>query len=252
MPVTAAATAVTAAVGAGTAYFGNRAQQNRARDAQAAQMAMYNQSRADLAPFMQSGQGAMRKLAMLYGIGPDGQPLPGGAFSPEAIAEFERSPDYAFALQQGNKAIQNQYSKIYGGVRGGNQMRGIADYNQGLATQNFGNYRSALENLAKIGAGSAGQAGSIGASYAGGIAGSIMGQSAAPGIIGMGNAITGAIQSGANNYNFNQAMERFNRNQSAYSYPSHVPYSGVYNPSPQYNLFPPPQSGIGVLPNAPY
>lgn len=56
---------------------------------------------------------------------------------------FENSPDYQFALQQGNKALgQNQASR--GQLFAGGAGRELANYNQGMASQQLGNHRNAL------------------------------------------------------------------------------------------------------------
>jgi len=63
---------------------------------------------------------------------------------------FENSPDYQFALQQGNQALgQNQASR--GNLFSGGAGQEIAKYNQGLATQNLGNYRNSLFNTLNYG-----------------------------------------------------------------------------------------------------
>ena len=109
-----------------------------------------------LQPYRDAGAGAVSTLANLYGLpGSSG----GGAFNDASLAAFRNSPDYQFALKEGNSALQNQFSKAFGGSRGGNAMRGFIDYNQGLAGTTLGNYKNTVMGLAQMGQGAAGQSG---------------------------------------------------------------------------------------------
>lgn len=63
---------------------------------------------------------------------------------------FQNSPDYQFARQEGMRDLGNSFA-ARGGAFSGNALRGITQFNQGLATQNLENYRNSLFRTAGIG-----------------------------------------------------------------------------------------------------
>lgn len=174
--------AVIGASSLGSALIGaNSAQRAASIQAQAAR-----QAQANIQPFMIPGQGAMASLAQLYGINPQtGAYDPNQAFSDASLAAFQRSPDYQFALQSGVGALENS-AAARGMLRSGSTLRGITQFGQDLASQQFGNYRGALGQLASIGSGAAGASGQAGMEAGGALA---------SGIVGAGNAFSGALGS---------------------------------------------------------
>ncbi len=167
--------AITAAVvvAAGSAYAANRQasgaknaarMQGRAADAATAEQArQFDLSMAMTAPRRQVENQALNQLAQLYGLGgaagqptgpidPNtGQPIGvGGGGAPDYSA-FYNSPDYQFALQQGEQSAMRGASAM-GNLRSGNTLAALTQYGSGLATQNFGNYINRLEGLAGMGA----------------------------------------------------------------------------------------------------
>jgi hypothetical protein len=210
----------------GSALIGSSAAQRAASiQARAAQ-----QSRADMMPFMIPGQGAMASLAQLYGINPQtGAYNPNDAFSQASLQAFQRSPDYQFAFQQGLNALQNSRA-AQGMLRSGNTLQGITQFGQGLASQQFGNYRSALQQLAGIGAGAAGGAGQM-AQQAG--------AATASGIVGGANAWSGALGSLGNYAMMQQQQQQQqaflqNQQQQQQSF-----LAGLYRPSSYTGTSPP-------------
>ena len=159
-------------------------------------------ARQDMLPYSIPGQGAMASLAQLYGIDPGTGQLTGQPFNQASLEAFRRSPDYEFARQEGLRGVE--FSRAAQGMlRSGNTLRALTEYGQGLATQNFGNYRGALENLARIGAGAA--SGTAQASMA-------QGAAQASGTVGAANA-WGQGLGNLGNYAMLQSMMR---PQSAY------------------------------------
>lgn len=142
---------------------------------------------AKLQPWIDTGSAANTQLGALYGIGNGGTPNFSG---------FTNSPDYQFAQQQGNNALQN-YFNANGLAGSGGALTAASQYNQGLATQQFGNYFNRLMSLSQLGAQTAGT-GVNGANAAANTFGSI-GQSQASGIVGGANAITSGINSSISN-----------------------------------------------------
>lgn len=145
--------------------------------------------------FTPQGQGA-------GGAGAGGAPgapgQPGAPGTPDYSA-FYNSPDYQFALQQGNQAVQRT-AAAGGRLASGNTLAAADQYSQGLATQNYQNYLSGVRNLAGLGPAATGAANqstyNTGQSVADTQVG--MGAARASGIAGMYNGIGGALGYGAN------------------------------------------------------
>lgn len=196
------------------------------------QKQVYGDQQAALSPYKQAGGAALGQISDLYGLGG------GQAFGPEAMARFKNSPDYAFAFNQGQDALQNS-AAARGGLLSGNFARAAEQYGQGYATNYLKNYTDRLMGIAQggqnaalgggqlagQGAGQLGQftgqmSGQIGSSYGN------MGAANASGIVGGTNAATGAIGSGVQNYLLVNALN----NRSSYS-----PNQGYYGGSPETN-----------------
>lgn len=151
---------------------------NRATDAQeraanntlAFNKDVFNTQQQNLAPYLQTGQGALNSLT---------QQFQGGAFdnnagqyssqiqdfNPDSIvrnpdfaapqtntANFDpnsvnvqQDPGYQFRLDQGMQALQRSQNAT--GITGGAAAKAIAEYSQGLASQEYGNaYNRALQS----------------------------------------------------------------------------------------------------------
>lgn len=80
-----------------------------------------------------------------------GGPAPGNTGTPQNIMNmFANMPGYQFSLQQGNKALgQNQAAR--GNLFSGGAAKEMVDYNQGMASQQFGNEWNRLAGLAGVG-----------------------------------------------------------------------------------------------------
>lgn len=125
------------------------------------------------------GNQALNQLAGLYGLqggynpagtvrfGPDGKivetpagdaPAGSAGGGTPNYAAFFSSPDYQWALQQGQQGLDRAAS-AGGNLFGGARAKAAADYNQGMATQQFGNYFNRLSSLAGIGTQSTNQLG---------------------------------------------------------------------------------------------
>lgn len=146
------------------------------REGNALQRDMFNAG-AGLSEFQRGiGNQALNQLAGLYGMEGGYNPAgtvrfdangqlfttPAGAApersgAPDYSAFFE-SPDYRFALEQGEQGIaRNQAAR--GNLFSGGAGKELSRFNQGLATQQFGNYTNNLARLAGIGANSTNQLG---------------------------------------------------------------------------------------------
>lgn len=110
---------------------------------------LYNQTRADLAPQRAVGETALYSLADLYGIP---RPSPSGGLTP--AGGFNTTPGYQFRLGEGIKALDRS-AAARGTLRSGGQMKAVQRFGEGLASDEFNNYRSGIQNLAGYGAGAA-------------------------------------------------------------------------------------------------
>jgi hypothetical protein len=218
----AGATLGAAALGLGGAYLSGEAakkaagiQAGAAREGQANALTMYNQGRQDLAPYRDAGAGATTTLAQLYGIPTPGNPNP-QPFGPEATAAFRNSPDYQFAFDEGNRAVQFS-AAARGALGSGNTLRDLTTFGQGAATQNFQNYANRLMQLAQMGQGAASQGASQANQFGQFAANQIgnAGQAQASGIVGQSNAWNQGLSSAGNNLMLYNLMNQQN-NPSAY------------------------------------
>src|ERR1700722_11171955 len=192
MSFVAAAVAGAGVLGAGasigSALIGSKAagQASQAQVGEEQQaLALQQQQLGQLDPWINVGSGANYTLGQLYGIGANGQ----STNAPQDFSSFFNSPDYKFAQQQGQAGLVN-YQNAEGLGGSGAGLAAASTFNQGLATQQFGNYYNRLMGLSQLGSQSA-QAGVSGANAAAGTLGQI-GQSQASGIIGSANALGSA------------------------------------------------------------
>ncbi len=110
---------------------------------------------SELQPYATVGAGATYSLADLYGLPTPSNPKGGQPLSDSSLAAFARSPDYQFALQQGEQAVQ-QSAAAKGGLLSGGTEKDLTTFGQGLASQQFGNYVGRLQQLSQMGQGAAG------------------------------------------------------------------------------------------------
>lgn len=206
MPIGATIGAVgsvaSAAIGANAAKKAAKAQENAANNALALQQQMFQTAQADLGPFKDVGTNAAYTLAGFYGIptpaGPNGFPASAGGQSAinSSLANFTQTPDYLFAFQQGQRALDAGMSKRGGTLQGGGGYAQAAQqFGQGLAGQQFGNYFNRLFALTQLGANAAGQGAGLAQNFAqmGSNSYGDIGNAKASGIVGAANAITGGI-----------------------------------------------------------
>ncbi len=194
------------------------------------QARQYDLTRSDLAPYRQVGTGALGQLAALYGIPQyqapavttpaatptptdlrgrifdnitgeqinipapgNAQVQPGGPVAPDH-SSFFNSPDYRFALEQGEQAVLRNRSAM-GGLASGNTGVALQRFGQGLASQQYGNYVNRLASLAGIGQSATDSTAAFGAQAAGNTAQLLQsqGDARASGIAGSATAIGSAV-----------------------------------------------------------
>jgi hypothetical protein len=170
---------------------------NAAKSAEKTQLEMYYQGRTDTAPWRKVGEEALNTLTAKVNAGP-------GAYT--------KSPGYDFRLGEGTKAIERS-AAARGGVLGGSTLKALTRFGQDYATNDYQNFLAnyynsltPLQSLAGVGQTTASQnavqgnqvAGQIGANTVN--TGLAAGNALATGQINQANSISGALNSGANNY----------------------------------------------------
>lgn len=164
-------------LGAGASLLGANKQADAANQANAGIDARYQQTRADLAPWMRAGQVSLGQLQKLSGLIPGTQETPGtsagfppgtnpmGAFlsgqrpspgtpgtpgtpdsfdpnatlvKPFGLQDFNESPAYQFNLQEGEKAI-NKGAAARGNYYAPQTLQDLGKFSQGLASNEFNN-----------------------------------------------------------------------------------------------------------------
>ncbi len=181
------------------------------------QQGMFNQTQANLQPWMQGGQVALSELNNRLGLSGDPNSGNFGQLTHQfGLSDFQQSPAYQFNLEQGKAAI-DKASASRGKFYNPSTLQDIAKYSQGLASneyQNaFSNYNTNMGNIYNRLSGISG-AGQNAAANLGGFSGTLAGQlgsnitgagnAQAAGQVGVGNAITGGIA----NYQNAQLMQQ--------------------------------------------
>lgn len=101
---------------------------------------------AQYQPYSQFGQEATNQLAVLMGLRPGAGS--GSLMQQPTLAQLQMDPSYKFREEQGMKALQ-QSAAARGGLLSGSTLKGIQQYGQGLASEEYGNaYNRFMQNRA--------------------------------------------------------------------------------------------------------
>jgi hypothetical protein len=208
---------------------GANAQSSADQQAIAEQQREYNQTQQNLSPYIQSGN---------YGLGLQQQYLSGDT------SGFANSPDYQFALSQGEKASQAG-AAAKGNLWGGGQTADAIQLGQGLATQYANNYWNKISGVAGQGLSAANSLAGYGQQNANAQGGYLQnsGQAQASGDVGQANAYSNTLGQLGNIYGQYQKNNPSTYNPSSSSYslgndqgnywsnPSYTPINntGTYN-----------------------
>lgn len=217
MGVAAAIAGAAVVGGAATAISGSKAakaQKNAAATAAAAsergtqlqieeQRRQYDQTRADYAPYRETGYKALDTLAGLYGVG-------GTRIDPTAA--LEATPGYQFQREQGLSAIDRANS-ARGALASGGADKSRIRYASGLAASNYENFANRLAALAGVGQSATGATAAAGQGAANAITGAYgtnaanqanaataAGNATASSYANMGSAINGTVNNLASLY----------------------------------------------------
>lgn len=170
--------------------FGKK-QADRAADAsaQGAQQAIaeqrrqYDLTRQDQQPWMQAGQNALAQLQ-----------------DPNA---FQQSPGFNFLQQQGMQGIERS-AAARGGAASGNALKALAQFNTGLAQQDYGNWWNRQAGLAGVGQQATNMVGNFGAQTAGNVGNALIGagDARASGIVAGANSLSQGVAGAFDAYNY--------------------------------------------------
>lgn len=222
------------------------AQAQSAADQVAEQRRQYDQTRADQAPFMQTGVAGNAKLANLLGVGGDSTNGDYGSLLKKfSSSDLANDPVYnsglQFGLNQGTGAI-NQRALQSGGYDSGATLKALTqyanDYGSTKANDSFNRYNTDQSNVYNRLAGISGagqtatnQVQAAGTNMANQVSSALgsAGNARSAGIIGGANA-WGSTASGLNsiynNYNSNQNLQQLlNQNQQP-NYGANTNYIG--------------------------
>lgn len=154
-----------------------RAQQASNDKALALQSKMYDQTSANMSPFLTAGSSANSRLSDLLGVsansGADGY---GSLAEPFSIEKLQADPGYQFRLEQGTKAM-NQSLGAKGSLFSGEALKAAQNFGQGLADQTYndayerynadqGNQFNRLNTVSGSGQNAAANLGAAGNNYA--------------------------------------------------------------------------------------
>jgi hypothetical protein len=182
-------------------------QAQAAEDAAHLQNDQFNQTQANLAPFMQLGSNNINALQSALN-----NPIFNQQFGAPTEAQAQATPGYQFTLNQGLKSVQNS-AAARGLGSSGAALKGASSYATGLADStyndvfnralstfntNYGNASSNVNRLAGIvgsGQNAASGLGALGAQTAGNIANTLTSgaNASAAGTIGSANAISNGL-----------------------------------------------------------
>ena len=235
-----------------SALIGSNASSNAA-DAQVAasaeqakvQREIFNKQVELQKPFREAGLTGQNELMRLLGLSGD-KTSAGYGSAAQAFTgqDLYKDPGYAFRVSEGVKALDRS-AAARGGLLGGNQMRGVTELGQNLASQEYMNAfnRYQAERAARLnplqslfGAGQTsantltGAAGNLGAAL--GQSAENIGAARASGYVGQANAINNALGQITNYYTGQQALNRiFPQQTNTFAAPvSSGAYTGDFRP----------------------
>jgi hypothetical protein len=238
----AAAVIGSAAIGAIASTSAAGKQAGAAQHATDVQQAMFNQTQANVAPWLTAGQTSLKEL--IAGTQPGG-PLTQLPYQPFTLDKFHQDPGYQFQQQQGENAAINAMSKS--GGPNSNNLKGLIGFSQGLANTDYqqalNNYitqfgltnqtrQQQFQNLNTIsaeGLGAGLQQGQISANVGSNIGQNIIGagNAQASGIVGASNAFTGGISNAYNAWIQQQFLAKMNPGGFPGATPGTVPFDPV-------------------------
>jgi hypothetical protein len=124
--------------------------------ATAENMRQFDIGQTNLAPWLQSGKGALTAQQNLMGLNG----------TVDTAAELAKDPGYQFRLAQGQKSFDSSSLASRAGFGSGGAFKAANDYNQGNASQEYSNRLNQLAGLSGTGQSTGNQMAGMGANYA--------------------------------------------------------------------------------------
>jgi hypothetical protein len=156
--ISAGASLVGAALTSSAASKASKRAQSAADANTALAREQYDQSRAQLAPFVDPGGAANARMAAFLGLGGD------EAAAHQAFQDFLGSTGYQFQLDQGARALTARKA-TQGLLNSGSTLKALQDYGQNTARSAYGGYLGQLDTLANRGANAAANLAGAGQAY---------------------------------------------------------------------------------------
>jgi hypothetical protein len=188
---------------------------------------MYEQNRADQAPWREAGVNALGQLTGQLDT----------LNKPFSMEDYQADPGYGFRLSEGMKLLERSAANR-GNLLSGGALKGITRYGQDMASNEYANaynrYNQDNTNIfnrlaavSGIGQTATNQVGAAGQSAANAMGAASMagGQARASGYVGQANALNAGIGGAINNYNQNQLLNRLAPQGGGWQTPS---YGGGY------------------------
>jgi hypothetical protein len=184
---------ISGVLGASAANKASKAQQNSANAATAEQKRQFDISNANMQPWLQSGQQGLNDL---------------NALSNGDSSKFFTDPGYQFALSEGQRGVGSSFA-ARGGAASGNALKALSQFNQGLASQQYGDYYNRTAARAGMGQQTVNSLANLGQNYANNAGQTMMasGDARASGIIGSANSLSQGIAGGLNSYQYFKAPQ---------------------------------------------
>ena len=213
--------AISGAVGSANAAS---AQEQQAAEAMKFQREMWEQQRADQAPWLEAGRTSLAQLLQQHQAGAFDRQI-----DPSQIAN---DPGYQFRMAEGQKALERSAASR-GMLSSGGFARGLTRYSQGVASDEFqnawnrnqatntGRYNR-LAALAGVGQQSAQNLGALGANHAGQMTNlyGAIGNAQSAGAVGTANAVSGGMNTLGNLFTMNGLL---GRQQQIPQQPQYIP-----------------------------
>lgn len=130
----------------------------------------FDVTRADYQPYLTAGTSALGNILALTGLG-------GGDEQTAALAALEKSPGFQSIVRNGEEAVL-QNASATGGIRGGNTIRGLADFRSDAFADQIRQQLASLGGIAGMGMGATDSVSGFGAQASGNVV-NLLGQQGA-------------------------------------------------------------------------
>lgn len=201
----AAAIVGSAVVGAGASIAsGNKASKTAKQTAQAnnqLDQQIYNSNKAELQPYVNSGNAATSSIDSLLGLSGN------SASATAAYNQWKNATGYSSALKQGQDSVTAALG-AKGLTDSGAAMKALTQYGQDFANQNFETYLGNLQTQQQTGLAGASALAGVGENYATSVTNNnnVAANASENASLNTGNAINSALGNVLSAYTFNQAL----------------------------------------------